>query len=439
MYKIGIDVGGMSIKAGLVVNGEIIQRSVKETNQSGGLENIIEDITELVNDLLDKSELEINNICSVGIGFPGVVTSEGRVTCVNIGLENALIIPKLEERLKGTIVRAGNDANVAALAEYFYGSMKGYNSGVMITLGTGIGGGIVIDDKLITGSNGVGAEIGHTMVATNYYDCNCGNNGCFETFCSATAIIKYTQKLLKEGRETIIRDMCKNNLENITAKMVFDAKTVSMLVKETWRTLYMVGLSSLISYLIGIPLGVALVVTDKDGIRPVPLFNKVAGVIVNLLRSVPFIILLAMVMPLTRAIVGKTIGANAAVVPLVIAAFPYISRMVEASLKEIDAGVIEAAKSMGASTWQIIFKVLLPESKPSLLVGAAISITTILGYSAMAGCVGAGGLGDVAIRYGYHRYQADMMLVTVVILVIIAQLIQEIFTRSSRRSDKRIR
>ena len=214
--------------------------------------------------------------------------------------------------------------------------------------------------------------------------------------------------------------------------MVFDAKTVSMLVKETWRTLYMVGLSSLISYLIGIPLGVALVVTDKDGIRPVPLFNKVAGVIVNL-------ILLAMVMPLTRAIVGKTIGANAAVVPLVIAAFPYISRMVEASLKEIDAGVIEAAKSMGASTWQIIFKVLLPESKPSLLVGAAISITTILGYSAMAGCVGAGGLGDVAIRYGYHRYQADMMLVTVVILVIIAQLIQEIFTRSSRRSDKRIR
>ena len=201
----------------------------------------------------------------------------------------------------------------------------------------------------------------------------------------------------------------------------------------------MVGLSSLISYLIGIPLGVALVVTDKDGIRPVPLFNKVAGVIVNLLRSVPFIILLAMVMPLTRAIVGKTIGANAAVVPLVIAAFPYISRMVEASLKEIDAGVIEAAKSMGASTWQIIFKVLLPESKPSLLVGAAISITTILGYSAMAGCVGARGLGDVAIRYGYHRYQADMMLVTVVILVIIAQLIQEIFTRSSRRSDKRIR
>ncbi|WP_305305859.1 ROK family protein, partial [Romboutsia ilealis] len=223
MYKIGIDIGGMSIKAGIVANGEIIQREVKETNQSGGLDNIIDDITELVNNLLAKCELDINNIDSIGIGFPGVVTSEGRVTCVNIGLENALIIPKLQERLKGTIVRAGNDANVAALAEYVYGSMKGYDSGVMITLGTGIGGGIVIDGKLITGSNGVGAEIGHTMVATNYYDCNCGNNGCFETFCSATAIIKYAQKLLQEGRNTIIRDMCKNTLENITAKMVFDA------------------------------------------------------------------------------------------------------------------------------------------------------------------------------------------------------------------------
>ena len=221
--------------------------------------------------------------------------------------------------------------------------------------------------------------------------------------------------------------------------MVFDAKTVSMLVKETWRTLYMVGLSSLISYLIGIPLGVALVVTDKDGIRPVPLFNKVAGVIVNLLRSVPFIILLAMVMPLTRAIVGKTIGANAAVVPLVIAAFPYISRMVEASLKEIDAGVIEAAKSMGASTWQIIFKVLLPESKPSLLVGAAISITTILGYSAMAGCVGAGGLGDLAVRYGYQRRVTSMMVVTVIFIIILVQVIQSVFSWLSTKLDKRLR
>ena len=233
MYKIGIDIGGMSIKAGLVVNGEIIQRSVKETNQLGGLENIVEDITQIVNKLLHKSELDINDIESIGIGFPGIVTDEGRVTCVNIGLENALIIPQLEERLKGTIVRASNDANVAALAEHVYGSMKGYNSGVMITLGTGIGGGIVIDNKLIVGSNGVGAEIGHTMIANNYYDCNCGNNGCLETFCSATAIIKYAQKLLNENRETIIRDMCKNDINNITAKMVFDAyRENDMVAKE---------------------------------------------------------------------------------------------------------------------------------------------------------------------------------------------------------------
>jgi D-methionine transport system permease protein len=212
-----------------------------------------------------------------------------------------------------------------------------------------------------------------------------------------------------------------------------------MLVKGIWETIYMVFLSSALSYVIGIPLGIALVVTDKEGISPVPLFNKVLGLIINLLRSVPFIILLIMVLPITKFIVGKTIGSNATVVPLIIAASPYIGRMVESSLKEVDAGVIEAAKSMGASTWQIIVKVLLPEAKPSLLVGAAISVTTILGYSAMAGFTGGGGLGDIAIRYGYHRYQTDMMMVTVVLLVIIVQLIQEVAMRMSRKSDKRIR
>lgn len=221
--------------------------------------------------------------------------------------------------------------------------------------------------------------------------------------------------------------------------MQFDATTINMLVKGIWETIYMVFLSSALSYVIGIPLGIALVVTDKEGISPVPLFNKVLGLIINLLRSVPFIILLIMVLPITKFIVGKTIGSNATVVPLIIAAAPYIGRMVESSLKEVDAGVIEAAKSMGASTWQIIVKVLLPEAKPSLLVGAAISVTTILGYSAMAGFTGGGGLGDVAIRYGYHRYQTDMMMVTVVLLVIIVQLIQEVAMRMSRKSDKRIR
>ncbi|MCD7992279.1 MAG: ABC transporter permease [Clostridia bacterium] len=221
--------------------------------------------------------------------------------------------------------------------------------------------------------------------------------------------------------------------------MQFDSTTINMLVKGIWETIYMVFLSSALSYVIGIPLGIALVVTDKEGISPVPLFNKVLGLIINLLRSVPFIILLIMVLPITKLIVGKTIGSNATVVPLIIAAAPYIGRMVESSLKEVDAGVIEAAKSMGASTWQIIVKVLLPEAKPSLLVGAAISVTTILGYSAMAGFTGGGGLGDIAIRYGYHRYQTDMMMVTVVLLVIIVQLIQEVAMRMSRKSDKRIR
>ena len=221
--------------------------------------------------------------------------------------------------------------------------------------------------------------------------------------------------------------------------MQFDSTTINMLVKGIWETIYIVFLSSALSYVIGIPLGIALVVTDKEGISPVPLFNKVLGLIINLLRSVPFIILLIMVLPITKFIVGKTIGSNATVVPLIIAASPYIGRMVESSLKEVDAGVIEAAKSMGASTWQIIVKVLLPEAKPSLLVGAAISVTTILGYSAMAGFTGGGGLGDIAIRYGYHRYQTDMMMVTVVLLVIIVQLIQEVAMRMSRKSDKRIR
>ena len=197
--------------------------------------------------------------------------------------------------------------------------------------------------------------------------------------------------------------------------------------------------SSFFSYLIGIPLGVVLVVTDNTGIKPMPKLNGILGVIINLIRSVPFMILLIMVIPLTRIIVGTSIGPVAVIPPLVIAAAPYIARMVESSLKEVDAGVIEAAKSMGASNAQIIFKVLLPESKPSLLVGAAISVTTILGYSAMAGFTGGGGLGTIAINYGYYRYQTDIMFITVAILVILVQIIQEIFMRSSKSSDKRIR
>ena len=221
--------------------------------------------------------------------------------------------------------------------------------------------------------------------------------------------------------------------------MTFDATTVQMIIQGIWETLFMVFGSSLIAYLIGLPLGILLVVTKKGGIHPIPWLNAVLGILVNIFRSIPFIILLLMMIPVTRAIVGTTLGPGAVVPPLVAAAAPYIARVVESSLSEVDAGVIEAAKSMGASTWQIIWKVLLPETKPSLILGAALVITTIVGYSAMSGFVGGGGLGDIAIRYGYYRYQADMMIVTVIIMVIIVQLVQEIGNRLSRGTDKRIR
>lgn len=221
--------------------------------------------------------------------------------------------------------------------------------------------------------------------------------------------------------------------------MTFDAATMDMIKTGILETLFMTFMSSFISYLIGIPLGIILVITDKGGISPSPMIQKVLGLFINLLRSIPFIILLIMVLPVTKAVVGTTLGAKAVVVPLVIAAAPYVARVVESSLKEVDAGVIEAAKSMGARTNQIIWKVLLPESKPSLLVGAAISVTTILGYSAMAGFVGGGGLGAIAINYGYYRYQTDIMLLTVAILVIIVQLIQESGMKIAKITDRRIR
>lgn len=214
---------------------------------------------------------------------------------------------------------------------------------------------------------------------------------------------------------------------------------IIMILTGLYETLLMTLASSLFAYIIGIPLGVILVVTDSKGIKPMPKLNAVLGMIINLIRSVPFMILLIMVIPLTRLLVGTSIGPVAVIPPLVIAAAPYIARMVESSLKEVDAGVIEAAKSMGATNAQIIFKVLLPESKPSLLVGAAISVTTILGYSAMAGFTGGGGLGTIAINYGYYRYKTDMMFITVAILVLLVQIIQEAFMKASKHSDKRIR
>lgn len=215
-------------------------------------------------------------------------------------------------------------------------------------------------------------------------------------------------------------------------------KVVAMIQTGVWQTIYMVAISSLLAYAIGLPLGILLVVTDKDGIKPIGWLNKLIGIIVNIIRSIPFLIFMVAVMPLTRSIVGTTIGTKATMVPLVLAAGPFVARMVETSFKEVDAGVVEAAQSMGATTWNIIWKVLLPEAKPSLTLGSTIAITTILGYSAMAGFVGGGGLGAIAVNYGYNRYQDEIMLVTVVLMVILVQVIQEVGMRIARAGDKRL-
>ncbi len=214
---------------------------------------------------------------------------------------------------------------------------------------------------------------------------------------------------------------------------------LNIMWEGTLESLYMTVVSTLLAYIFGIPLGVVLFVTDKGGIAENTPINKVLGVIVNLLRSVPFIILLVAIIPFTRFVVGTTIGATATIVPLVVAATPFVARMVESSLKEVDGGVIEAALSMGSNNFQIITKVLIPEAKPSLIVGSTIAITTILGYSAMAGFVGGGGLGAIAINYGYYRYQEDIMFITVILLVIVVQIFQETGMKIATGTDKRRR
>ncbi len=211
----------------------------------------------------------------------------------------------------------------------------------------------------------------------------------------------------------------------------------TILINGIIETLYMTLVSTIFAYLFGIPIGVVLYITDKKGICHNRIVNFIVGVTVNMLRSVPFLILLVAILPFTKLVVGTTIGSTATIVPLVVAATPFVARMVESSLKEIDPGVIEAAKAMGSSTRQIIVKVLLPEAKPSLLVGCTISLATILSYSAMAGFVGGGGLGAIAINYGYYRYQADIMWITVAMLVLIVQFFQEVGLRFVSKVDKR--
>lgn len=205
-----------------------------------------------------------------------------------------------------------------------------------------------------------------------------------------------------------------------------------------WETVYMTLISTVCSYIIGLPLGVLLCVTDKEGIHPIPWLNRIVGMIVNAFRSIPFIILMVAMLPVAKLVVRSSLGNRAMIVTLVIAAAPYVARMVESSVKEVDAGVIEAAKAMGTSSFKIICKVLIPEAKPSLIIGAVISTVTILGYSAMAGTIGGGGLGQIAITYGYQKYNSDIVWICVLLTIIIVQVIQEIGMVIAHKTDKRI-
>ncbi len=218
---------------------------------------------------------------------------------------------------------------------------------------------------------------------------------------------------------------------------MWDEATTMMLLEGIRDTVYMTLASTFFGYVIGLPLGILLTLTDQGGLTPNKIVYRILDVIINITRSVPFLILLIVIMPLTKAIVGKTYGSTATIVPLTIAAAPLIGRMVESSLKEVNRGVIEAAVSMGAKNRTIVWKVLIGEARTSLLVGAAIVLGTVLGYSAMAGVVGGGGLGDIAIRYGYYRYETGIMLVTLILIIAIVQIMQGIGSFAAKKLDHR--
>lgn len=213
---------------------------------------------------------------------------------------------------------------------------------------------------------------------------------------------------------------------------------VDLILQGLLESIYMTVVSTLLAYILGLPMGVLLVVTDKDGINPMPRFNAVLGFFINVVRSIPFLILLVALLGFTKFIVGTIIGPTATLVPLTISAAPFIARLVESSIKEVDGGVIEAAQSMGASTWQIITKVMISEAKPALIVGSAVATITVLGYSAMAGFVGGGGLGDIAIRYGYYKFDEKTMWLIVLIIVVFVQILQEIGMKLAKFTDNRI-
>jgi D-methionine transport system permease protein len=212
---------------------------------------------------------------------------------------------------------------------------------------------------------------------------------------------------------------------------------IHALTQATTDTIYMVGFATLFTVIFGLPLGILLVITDKNGLTSLPLLNKIIGTIVNMARSLPFIILLVLVIPFTRLVTGTTIGATAAIVPLSLAAIPFFARIAETSLREVDRGLIEAAQAMGCTVWQIIVKVFIPESISSLVLGVALTIISLIGYSAMAGAIGGGGLGDLAIRYGYQRYETKVMIATVILLIAIVQGIQLLGDRLAQKMSRR--
>lgn len=252
MYNMGVDIGGTSIKAGIVdINGKIIDKIEFDTNKST-FKKTLEDIKINVDKLLNKNNLNINNINSIGFGVPSFISKDGKVTCVNLGWDNIDFMNTIVNEFEGVEVYAENDATVAALAEYNFGAMKNHDVCLMITLGTGVGGGIIINGKCFVGANNMASEIGHIIIGENHYDCNCKTNGCFETYCSATAIIKYAQKLINEGRESILTNYV-SDINNLTAKMVFEGykenDSVAIEVIDRFKKYLAKGIGSLINTL----------------------------------------------------------------------------------------------------------------------------------------------------------------------------------------------
>ena len=252
MYRIGVDVGGTGIKVGVVNElGDILYRGTCVTDVEGWFDKIISDIKTVIENIIEENHIKQEKIKSIGFGIPGYIDRHGKANCVNLNWKKVDFIQKLEENFPQFDIFADNDATVAGLAESKFGSTKEHDTSVVLTLGTGVGGAIIINGRPFSGVHGVGSEIGHMMIGDGDYKCNCGNTGCFETFCSATAIIKYTQKLLEEGNQSSILDMCDGDISNINAKMVFDAYNqndeVAILVITRFKSYLARGIANIVN------------------------------------------------------------------------------------------------------------------------------------------------------------------------------------------------